>query len=113
MCRSGPRLAASLVVVLVILTAAAFGQKHQNTSASFSRPVLWESVNISRRDTFLGPGGTAMQPDLSHITLLKEEKGGYSLKYKIKDGAGRTWVAKIGKEAQSETAAVRLLWALG
>jgi len=54
-----------------------------------------------------------MQPDLSHITLVKEEKGGYSKKFRIKDGAGRTWVAKIGNEAQSETAAVPLLSALG
>ena len=45
---------------------------------------------------------------------MEEEKGGYSgTKYRIRDGAGREWVAKIGKEAQSETAAVRLLWAVG
>jgi len=45
---------------------------------------------------------------------LEEDKGGYSgTKYRIRDGAGREWVAKIGKEAQSETAAVRLLWAVG
>jgi hypothetical protein len=54
-----------------------------------------------------------MQPDLSRIKLLKEEKGGYSKKYRIRDGAGHEWVAKIGKEAQSETSAVRLLWGLG
>ena len=55
-----------------------------------------------------------MQPDLSSITFLEEDKGGYSgTKYRIRDGAGREWVAKIGKEAQSETAAVRLLWAVG
>jgi hypothetical protein len=31
----------------------------------------------------------------------------------VKDARGRVWVAKIGKEAQSETAAVRLVWAVG
>jgi hypothetical protein len=31
----------------------------------------------------------------------------------VRDGKGRVWVAKIGKEAQSETAAVRLVWAAG
>ena len=55
-----------------------------------------------------------MRPNLSRITFLEEDKGGYSgTKYRIRDGAGREWVAKIGKEAQSETAAVRLLWAVG
>ncbi|MEO7660522.1 MAG: hypothetical protein ABIV48_12985, partial [Pyrinomonadaceae bacterium] len=57
--------------------------------------------------------GKSGQPDLSRITFLKEEKGGHSTKFRIKDGAGHTWVAKVGDEAQSETAAVRLLWALG
>jgi hypothetical protein len=31
----------------------------------------------------------------------------------VRDAAGREWVAKVGKEAQSETAASRLLWAAG
>lgn len=78
-------------------------------------PVLWTTPsNIGSRNLYLGPGGAAMQPNLRRITFLKEDKGGYSgTKYRIRDGAGREWVAKIGKEAQSETAAVRLLWAVG
>jgi len=54
-----------------------------------------------------------MRPDLRRITFLKEEKGGYSKKYRVRDASGREWVAKIGKEAQSETSAIRLLWGLG
>jgi len=54
-----------------------------------------------------------MRPDLRRITFIKEEKGGYSKKYRVRDGAGREWVVKIGKEAQSETSAVRLLYGLG
>lgn len=77
-------------------------------------PVLWrEPVDIRSRDLLLGPGGEEMKPDLSRITFIKEETGGYSKKYRVKDGRGRVWVAKIGKEAQSETAAVRLVWAVG
>jgi len=77
-------------------------------------PVLWKQpTDISSRDLFLGPGGEAMRPDLRRLTVLKEEKGGYSKKYRVRDASGREWVAKIGKEAQSETAAVRLLWGLG
>src|SRR5687767_5628991 len=78
-------------------------------------PVLWTApININSRNLYLGPGGAAMRPNLSRITFLEEDKGGYSgTKYRIRDGAGREWVAKIGKEAQSEAAAVRLLWAVG
>ena len=54
-----------------------------------------------------------MRPDLRRITFIKEEKGGYSKKYRVRDGAGREWVVKIGKEAQSETSAVRLLYGVG
>jgi hypothetical protein len=74
---------------------------------------MWEPTNISRRDLFWGPGGREMQPDVSRVTFIKEEKGGHNKKYRIKDAAGRTWVAKLGREAQPETAAVRLISALG
>jgi hypothetical protein len=53
------------------------------------------------------------RPDLRQLTFLKEEKGGYSKKFRVRDAAGQEWVAKIGKESQSETAAVRLLWGIG
>jgi len=77
-------------------------------------PILWrEPADIESRDLFLGPGGASMKPDLSRVTFVKEEKGGYSKKYRVKDARGRTWVAKLGKEAQSETSAVRLVWAVG
>lgn len=77
-------------------------------------PVLWRAPqDIAARDLFLGPGGNRMRPDLRQIKFIKEEKGGYSKKFRIQDAAGREWVAKVGKEAQSETAAVRLVWAAG
>lgn len=77
-------------------------------------PVLWrEPTDIRTRNLLNGPGGEEMKPDLSRITFIKEETGGYSKKYRVKDGRGRVWVAKLGKEAQSETAAVRLVWAAG
>ena len=50
---------------------------------------------------------------MSRVTFVKEETGGYSKKFRVRDGAGRVWVAKLGKEAQAETAAVRLVWAVG
>ncbi len=83
-------------------------------AAARAVPVLWRAPDdIAARDLLAGPGGEAMRPDLRRVTFLKEEKGGYSTKYRVKDARGREWVAKVGKEAQSETAAVRLLWAVG
>jgi len=77
-------------------------------------PVLWrEPGDISARDLLNGPGGKAMRPDLRKVTFIKQETGGYSTKYRVRDASDREWVAKVGKEAQSETAAVRLLWAIG
>ena len=76
--------------------------------------VLWQQpTDIATRDLYLGPGGESMRPDLRQVTFIKEEKGGYSKKYRVRDASGREWVAKIGKEAQSETSAVRLLWGVG
>jgi hypothetical protein len=89
-------------------------KKKNNTAAPPGTPILWQKPNdISSRDLFLGPGGNGMRPDLRRIKFIKEEKGGYSKKYRVRDGAGREWVAKIGKEAQSETSAIRLLWGVG
>jgi len=77
-------------------------------------PVMWrEPSDIATRDLFLGSGGETLKPDLSRITLIEKEKGGWSTKYRVRDGSGREWVAKIGEEAQPETAAVRLMWGVG
>ena len=77
-------------------------------------PVLWkEPGDIAARDMVAGPGGEAMRPDLSSVTFIEEETGGYSPKFRVRDGAGKIWVAKLGKEAQPETVAVRLVWAVG
>src|SRR5205085_4312299 len=78
-------------------------------------PVLWRAPRgIASRNLLLGPGGARMRPILRNLKFLKEDAGGgYSTKFRVRDGAGREWVAKVGKEAQSETAAVRLVWAAG
>lgn len=75
--------------------------------------VMWESVDIKSRDLFLGPGGSEMLPDTRTVKFIKEEEQGHNKKYRIEDASGRIWVAKPGREAQPETAAVRLLWGIG
>ena len=93
----------------------AFAQRAREKAApADATPILWqEPGDIAERDLALGPGGEVMQPDLSRVTFIEEQKGGHSTKYRVSDAQGRVWVAKVGKEAQSEVAATRLLWAVG
>jgi len=102
----------SLILVFSLSTYAGDDKKKKETATG--TPVLWRDPgNIASRDLFLGPGGEAMKPDLTRITFIKEETGGYSKKYRVRDGQGHVWVAKLSKEAQPETAATRILWAIG
>ena len=108
------RSVAVLLSLLLLFTAVEAQKKKIKIKGHVAaQDVLWAPVDVSQQDLFLGPGGAAMQPDVSRISLVKEEKGGYSKKFRIKDAAGNTWVAKTGKEAQPETSAVRLLSAIG
>jgi hypothetical protein len=105
-----------LFALMLSLTSIETGlaKSKKKKEALTGTPILWQQPdNISSRDLFLGPGGEAMRPNLRNITFIKEEKGGYSKKYRVRDGSGHEWVAKIGKEAQSETSAIRLLWGVG
>lgn len=55
-----------------------------------------------------------MKPDLSRVTFIRDQAGGgYSINYRVRDGSGKIWIAKLRAEAQPETAAVRLVWAIG
>ena len=104
---------------LVFLVAATFPSQAQKEDVKekivYNGPaVLWHAPNdIQSRNLLLGAGGESMKPDLSKVTFVEEKKGGWSTKYTVKDGKGNEWVAKLSKEAQPETAANRLVWAVG
>jgi hypothetical protein len=112
---SGVRL---IVLTLAILLSVSLSEATAKTKKAKQVPrgvgVLWKTPSdISSRDLYLGPGGERMKPDLRRVKFIKEEKGGHTKKYRIRDAAGRVWIAKLGSESQSETAAVRLVWAVG
>jgi hypothetical protein len=111
----GRFIARLIAAILLLPSVSAIEAKSKKPKESLrGTPILWRAPHdIASRNLFLGPGGNAMKPDLRQIKFIKEEKGGYSKKFRIQDAAGREWVAKIGKEAQSETAAIRLVWAAG
>jgi hypothetical protein len=101
-----------LLCVVAIQTPAKDSDKRKRNYKG--TPVMWvEPTDIASRNLYYGAGGKEMMPDLSRVTFIKEETTGYSTKYRVKDGRGRIWVAKLGKEAQAEAVANRLLWAVG
>jgi hypothetical protein len=119
------KLKASVLAILslILLSAAVPVQAQKDSEKDKSKkpkivyngsPVLWRAPeDIETRNLLLGPGGEAMKPNISRVIFLEDKPGGFSKKYRVKDAAGNEWVAKIGKEAQPDTAANRLLWAVG
>ena len=109
-----------LMVLVLALPFAAAAQDKDKTKNDKSEkkpltgtPVLWRDPgDISSRNLLLGAGGEA-KPDITQLTFIEQKTGGYSTKYRVRDAKGNEWIAKIGKEAQPDTAANRLLWALG
>lgn len=112
--RNFAALAVFVVLSLASPVIAASGKSDKSKPTPTGAPVLWrEPADIPALDLLNGPGGEASKPDLSSVTFIEVVLGGYSTKYRVRDGAGREWVVKVGKEAQPETAATRLMWAVG
>jgi hypothetical protein len=118
------KLKLSLVAILslILLSAAALpahAQKDKDKSKKpkvvyNGAPVLWRAPeDIATRNLLLGAGGEAMKPNITRVTFLEDTSGGYSKKYRVRDASGNEWIAKFGKEAQPDTAANRLIWAIG
>ncbi len=103
------------LMVALSLSSFAIAQKSKDEVVPEGRPVLWqEPADIASRDLYHGSGGEAGMPDISKVTFLKDESStGYSKKYRVRDAQGKTWVAKLSKEAPPETVANRLVWAIG
>jgi hypothetical protein len=108
---------AVLMLLVLPLSAAAQDNKDKDKKdkkALTGTPVFWTAPDdIEQRNLLLGAGGEEMKPDISRVTFIEQKTGGYSTKYRVRDAKGNEWIAKIGKEAQPDTAANRLLWALG
>ncbi len=102
--------AALLTSFILLLSICASAQKIDEQTAE---PVLWlDPGPISARDLRFGPGAKHLAP-VAPFTFVKEDKGGESPKFEVKDARGTTWVVKLGKEAQAETFATRLVWSVG
>lgn len=103
----------ALLLLVAAVPSAVAQKKSKKEAVPRGTPVLWRERDVARLDLTDGPGGDAMRPATRRLRFIKEEKGGFSKKYRVRDARGREWVAKVSKEAQSETAASRLIWAAG
>jgi hypothetical protein len=105
----------NLLLIAFVLPVLAQSEKDKKKKAPpVGTPVLWRDPGaVESRNLLLGAGGEAMKPDLRKVTFIEVKTGGWSTKYRVKDAAGNEWVAKIGKEAQPDTAANRIVWAVG
>jgi hypothetical protein len=76
-------------------------------------PVLWRDPgDLASRDLRYGPGAAELAPKPPFV-FLEEDKHGESPKLKVRDAKGVVWSVKLGPEAQAETVATRLVWAVG
>jgi hypothetical protein len=102
------KLVACAVLFAGAITAIAGEGKEEVTRSLWRNPG-----NISARDLIYGPGGKQRAPGSSTYVFVEEDKDGNSPKFEVRDSQGVKWKVKVGAEARPETAATRLVWAVG
>ncbi len=74
--------------------------------------VIWQDRGRTAALDLIGGPGVAREPGTLFL-FIKESDGATSPKFDVEDEHGTTWKVKLGEEARPETAATRLLWAMG
>jgi hypothetical protein len=93
--------------------AASAAKSKATANAAEGPAVIWRPPeDITSRDLFYGPGGKAHEPK-GTFTFEKEDMQGSNPKFDVIDQNGVRWKVKMGNEARPETAASRLVWAVG
>lgn len=108
------RFLTTALTLICLLAPLAWRAYAQNAAPGPSgQAVLWSDPgDIHSLNLYWGPGGEKHQPQLP-VDFLSEDRHGTSPKFDVRDSAGKKWRAKLGLEAKPETAASRLLWAVG
>ena len=102
-------------LIAVISVAGLSTTAHLKTKRQHVRgqALLWRDPgNIRRRDLYYGPGSKELAPK-PPFRFVKEVKEGGMPKFDVEDARGVKWRVKLGPEAQAETVATRLVWAVG
>ncbi|HEY6121306.1 MAG TPA: hypothetical protein VIV66_15215 [Pyrinomonadaceae bacterium] len=103
----------SILAALSFEVLSAESRKKKRSHSHKSASVLWRNPgNIHNRDLYYGPGSKALSP-AAPFRFLKEVKEGGMPKFDVEDARGVKWRVKLGPEAQAETVASRLVWAVG
>ena len=104
---------AMLVIALAFPPPQAMAEMHKTAAIEHPSAILWKDpADIASRNLYYGPGGGEHQPQ-EPLTFLKEDLSGTNPKFDVRDATGTKWKVKLGLEAQPETVATRLLWAVG
>jgi len=92
-------------------------KKHSEAAAtveSAASATVWtDPTDLESRNLLYGSGGKKRAPQGTMFTFEKEDLNGTNPKFDVRDDAGVKWKLKLGSEARPETAATRLVWAVG
>jgi hypothetical protein len=89
-------------------------EKKLQASAAELPTVIMRDVDPQTLDLFYGAGGKEQAPDdKGPFTFISEDLKQTQPKFDVKDAQGDRWRVKLGPEARAETAATRLVWAVG
>lgn len=106
-----PRQAHRLVVIFLLISVPALAREPK-TQANGNAIIWRDPGDIRSKSLYWGPGGAGRQPRLP-VEFIQEDMQGTSPKFEVRDADGKKWTAKMGLEPRPETAAARLMWAVG
>lgn len=102
-----------ILAIIFVASLSSFAAAQQPGPAVTGRPVAWRDPgDLTRRDLRTGPCTEALAP-AAPFTFVAEDTLGASPKFKVRDARGTLWSVKLGEEAQAETVATRMVWAMG
>ena len=109
--------------ILCFTSGAAYGAQQENpTPTEKDRQIveilrgtrsLWRDPGNIESLNLLYGAATPEHAPAGKLVFVKEDTAGATPKFEVGDENGVHWKVKLGPEAQSETAATRLLWATG
>lgn len=103
----------ALFVACTLIAVCSPGAAAETPTKATADVVLWdEPSNLESRNLLYGPGGEQNKPH-GTMVFIEEDREGTNPKFYVRDQEGTKWTAKMGVEAQPETAAAHLLWAVG
>lgn len=112
--RSLSTLTAAMIVLAVSVSGRMAPDKtKREASRADGKQLLWRDPgNIAAKDLFWGSGSQTRAPE-PPLVFVEEDSNGTQPKVEVTDANGDKWKVKFGDEVHSETAATRLIWALG